>query len=102
MRPGAVLDLVREPENPHDENSVAVMAGGQRIGRINKQMAVRLSKRIREGDRLATVSLAGAGPGVASERDPVLPVSPRLLKHLRVADRAASADPAQKDAPRAP
>jgi hypothetical protein len=34
LKPGDVLDLVREPENEHDEKAVAVMLGGAHLGYV--------------------------------------------------------------------
>jgi hypothetical protein len=34
LEPGEPLTLVREPENPHDENAVLVWARGRRVGYV--------------------------------------------------------------------
>lgn len=41
--------LVREPNNPHDKNAIAVMASGKKLGHIDKRNAARLAPFIDAG-----------------------------------------------------
>lgn len=40
---GAVLDLVPDPDNPHDPNAVEVRLGGHMVGYVQKMEAKRVS-----------------------------------------------------------
>lgn len=56
--------LVREPDNPHDPNAVAVRPlEGETIGYVNKQTAAWLSKRMDAGERYSAVFLNGSPAG---------------------------------------
>lgn len=44
MSPGTAVTLVREPQNPHDKNAVAVYVGAQRVGYIPKKQNLVLAK----------------------------------------------------------
>lgn len=39
LRPGDAVEFVPEPENPHDTNAVAIHAGDQKIGYVNRLQA---------------------------------------------------------------
>lgn len=41
--PGTAVSLVREPENPHDPNAIAVKAGGETIGYVAAKDAADLA-----------------------------------------------------------
>ena len=60
---GASLDLVREPDNPHDPNAIAVRFGTLQLGFLRREIARRLAPNIDAGDRYsATVgSITGGG-----------------------------------------
>lgn len=44
LKPGAAITLVREPNNEHDKNAVAVWANGQRVGYIPKKQNLVLAQ----------------------------------------------------------
>ncbi|MGM7671909.1 HIRAN domain-containing protein [Microbacterium sp. A93] len=68
--------LVREPDNPHDPNAVAIHVNGQIIGHYNKGMASGLAKLVDAGEPLeATV--------IATDPAKVLAARPEVLAHLR-------------------
>lgn len=45
MPQGATVELVHEPDNPHDPNAVAIQYQGRTIGYYNRGMAKRLARR---------------------------------------------------------
>lgn len=53
--------LVREPDNPHDKNAVAVDCGGTIIGHYNKQMAVGLARAL-DGGATLDCYIVSVGP----------------------------------------
>ena len=42
-RPGAPLELRRDPANEHDANAIAVLAGGEQIGWVPRELAAELA-----------------------------------------------------------
>ncbi|HYJ69278.1 MAG TPA: HIRAN domain-containing protein [Nocardioidaceae bacterium] len=64
--PGANVRLVREPNNPHDPNAIAVYAEGgrDRAGYVSAVRAKRLAKLMDAGHDLVGVSVRGADAGV--------------------------------------
>lgn len=85
FRPETPVTLVREPDNEHDPNAVAVYARGadRRAGYVNKQNARRLAKIIDSGGDLAAIAIRGASPGQLGSPITVLVTAPDLLTHLR-------------------
>jgi hypothetical protein len=84
LRPGSAVDFVREYDNSHDSNAVAIHAGGAAIGYVNKQMAFRLAKALDSGLVLEAMTLAGEAAGKsAGSRVRVLAASPEVLRWLR-------------------
>lgn len=51
LRPGLVLELERQPENPYDANAVAVRYGRLQLGFIKKGIAARIAPNIDAGER---------------------------------------------------
>ncbi|MDQ2680509.1 MAG: DEAD/DEAH box helicase [Candidatus Eremiobacteraeota bacterium] len=51
LQPGNELTLVRQPENPHDANAIAVLFGSLHVGFIHRQMAKHLASKIDAGVR---------------------------------------------------
>jgi len=51
MRPGDVLELRRQPENPFDTNAIAVHFGSLQIGFLKKEIARRLAEKFDAGER---------------------------------------------------
>lgn len=82
--PGAPVRLVREPENPHDLNAVAVYdrTGQQRAAYVNKQMARRLAKLLDAGEPLQAVSIRGMAAGTRCDQIAVLAARPEVLARL--------------------
>ncbi len=60
---GESLELVREPDNAHDPNAIAVRYGPIQLGYLRKEIAKRLSPNIDGGERYAAVvgSITGGG-----------------------------------------
>jgi single-stranded-DNA-specific exonuclease len=60
---GASLELVREPENPHDPSAIAVRFGALQLGYLRREISRRLAPNVDAGDRYtATVgSITGGG-----------------------------------------
>lgn len=83
FKPGTRVLLVREPDNEHDPNAVAVRSvrGGHLAGYVNQQNAARIAKRLDAGEELEAVTLRGGGVG--NEETPwVLVATPAVMAHL--------------------
>jgi single-stranded-DNA-specific exonuclease len=63
LAPGDPLELVREPENPHDPNALAVHYGRLQLGYLRREIALRIAPNVDAGERYtATVaSVTGGG-----------------------------------------
>ncbi|WP_423462176.1 HIRAN domain-containing protein [Promicromonospora sp. MS192] len=83
-RLGKSVRLVREPDNEHDRNAVAVYAAGTatRGGYVNKMNAKRIAVRLDRGEELLAISVRGDGPGKEDLRPVILVASPRVIAHL--------------------
>jgi single-stranded-DNA-specific exonuclease len=90
LRTGALLELAREPENPHDANAIAVAYGNLRLGFINRSIAAHLAPLIDAGARYraCVASLTGgAGQGkhrgvnILVERDVAASVAENDRRH---------------------
>ncbi|HET6562214.1 MAG TPA: HIRAN domain-containing protein [Marmoricola sp.] len=62
---GTWIDLVREPENPHDTNAVAMCAPGSRVAfaYVQRGRAPAVARRMDAGEDMAAVSMRGPGDG---------------------------------------
>jgi hypothetical protein len=67
LAPGAALELVREPGNPHDANAIAVHAGGAHVGFVPRELAAEIAPALDAGERWSAVVLREQS---ASPRDP--------------------------------
>ena len=65
--PGAPLELRREPDNPHDANAIAVLAGGAQVGWVPREVAAELAGELDAGKPWSAVVLRELRP---SPRDP--------------------------------
>ena len=65
--PGAPLELRRDPENPHDANAIAVLAGGAQVGWVPREVAAELAGELDAGKPWSAVVLRELRP---SPRDP--------------------------------
>jgi len=65
LRKGRWVDLVREPENPHDRNAVVMCAPGSRapFAYVQKGRAAAVARRMDAGEDIAGVSMRGLGRG---------------------------------------
>jgi single-stranded-DNA-specific exonuclease len=63
LAPGDPLDLVREPENPHDPNALAVRYGRLHLGYLRREIAQRLAPVVDAGERyrVSVGSITGGG-----------------------------------------
>jgi single-stranded-DNA-specific exonuclease len=63
LEKGDALDLVREPENPHDPNAIAVRYGRLQLGYLRREIALQLAPNIDAGERYAATigSITGGG-----------------------------------------
>lgn len=59
LRAGASIELLREPQNPHDSNAIAMQAGGRRIGHVQRGRAGVVARRMDAGENWSGVSLHG-------------------------------------------
>jgi single-stranded-DNA-specific exonuclease len=66
MRPGALLELQRDPANAHDPNAVGVWYGGLQLGFIKADIARRIAPKIDDGARYAAEVLDVTGGGTRS------------------------------------
>lgn len=69
------VDLVREPDNEHDPNAIAIMQRGVRCGYWNKSMAKGLAKLLDSGAVIDAVAISADPPKVVA-------AEPRILKHI--------------------
>jgi hypothetical protein len=60
LRPGDRLRLVREPDNPHDLNAVAVYSGTMHIGYVPRGVNRDVADRIMSADSVFAIVTAGA------------------------------------------
>jgi hypothetical protein len=67
LAPGSPLALVREPDNPHDANAIAVHAGGAHVGFVPRELAAEIAPALDAGERWSAVVLREQS---ASPRDP--------------------------------
>lgn len=83
FQPGSDITLVREPENVHDKNAVAICAQGSAevAGYFNKGMAPGLAKVIDAKSPLKAVTLTGEPSGTFG-RIQVLAATPEIIDHL--------------------
>lgn len=81
---GAPVLLVREPENEHDKNAVAVYdATGQHLAAyMNKQRARQVAKLLDRGEPLVAISLRGTPAGMECPKISILVTAPDLIHHL--------------------
>jgi len=49
MRPGDRLDLVREPDNPHDANAIRVLWKGQLLGYLPRRENAAVARQLDRG-----------------------------------------------------
>lgn len=84
FRPGSEVRLVREPDNPHDPNAIAIYAAGARdlSGYVPRGYAKRLAKLIDGGADLVALSVRGSGRGSDSTTPHLLICERRLYEHL--------------------
>lgn len=77
LKPLGKLELVREPDNPHDKNAVAVCAPGTiaPLGYVNKALAGQLAKRLDAGEELAAVLLR-------KQPFSIVIATPEVMRHL--------------------
>jgi hypothetical protein len=67
VEPGRSLTLRRDPQNPHDPNAIAVIAGADQVGWVPRELAAELAPRIDAGEAWSAVVLREQR---ASPRDP--------------------------------
>ncbi|WP_372967250.1 HIRAN domain-containing protein [Microbacterium sp.] len=67
--------LVREPDNPHDPNAVAIHVGGEMLGHYNKGTARSLAKRLDAGEPLQAVV-------ISTDPAKVISAPSDILRHL--------------------
>jgi HIRAN domain len=65
--PGRPLELRRDPENEHDTNAIAVLAGGAQVGWVPRELAAEIAPQL---DRGAPWSAIVLREHRASPRDP--------------------------------
>jgi HIRAN domain len=65
--PGARLELRRDPDNPHDENAIAVHARGEQVGWVPRELAAELAPELDAGRSWSAAVLREQRP---SPRDP--------------------------------
>jgi hypothetical protein len=65
--PGRPLELRRDPANEHDPNAIAVLAGGEQVGWVPREIAAELAPALDAGEPWAAVVLREQR---ASPRDP--------------------------------
>jgi single-stranded-DNA-specific exonuclease len=64
--PGLVVELRRDPENPHDANAIGVFFGALHIGFLRKEIARRLAPKVDDGERYRAEIASVTGGGTRS------------------------------------
>jgi HIRAN domain-containing protein len=84
FRPGQLVRLVREPDNPYDTNAVAVYdrRGNYLAAYVNRRTARRISELLDSGQSVEAISLAGTGPGWPCSQISILTTYPNLMNRL--------------------
>jgi hypothetical protein len=86
--PGQSVELRRDPENPHDPNAIAVLAGDEQLGWVPRELAAELAPSLDAGQPWAAVVLREQR---RSPRDPrhgvTLLLAAAAAISLRVTDR---------------
>jgi len=73
MWPGRPVTLVREPDNPHDKNAIAILNDrGEQVGHWNKGMAPGLAKLLDAGADIQAVALDRDPPKVIAAEASVM------------------------------
>jgi hypothetical protein len=82
--PGEQVHLVREPDNPHDPNAIAVYdpTGTHLAAYVNKQKARMLTKLLDAGAPIEAISVRGTRADIACDQVAILAASPEVLQHL--------------------
>lgn len=82
--PGARVRLFREPDNPHDQNAVAVYdaTGRHMAAYVNKQKARALARLLDGGTIIEAVSLRGTAAGKPCEQVAIAAAEPPVLARL--------------------
>jgi single-stranded-DNA-specific exonuclease len=88
LRVGAPLELVRQPDNPHDSNAIAVRYGTLHLGYLKRGIAAHLAAEIDAGAhyraRVASITGGGLrhyGVNIFVERDVVATIAQRERGH---------------------
>jgi hypothetical protein len=55
--PGSPLELRRDPDNAHDPNAIMVLAAGEQVGWVPRELAAELAPRLDAGEPWAAVVL---------------------------------------------
>ena len=85
LRPGSSVDLVREPQNPHDPNAIKLCEPGSTTpwAYVMRGKAKRLAKLLDGGTELVAVTMHGPGPGIGRSANPhVLVTTPALWEQI--------------------
>lgn len=84
FRPGTEVRLVREPENEHDANAIAIYAAGARelSGYVPRGYAKRLAKLLDDRKDIVALSVRGSGTGSDATTPHLLVCERRLYEHL--------------------
>ena len=75
---GTPVDLIREPNNPADENAVKVQANGVDVGYVSRGIAKNLAKRMDAGEDVRGVVAFAAGKGATAKASIVFGKQPDL------------------------
>jgi hypothetical protein len=65
--PGSPLELRRDPDNPYDANAIAVLAGGEQVGWVPRELAEEIAPALDRGEPYSAIVLREQR---ASPRDP--------------------------------
>jgi hypothetical protein len=79
--PGRPLELRRDPANEHDPNAIMVLAGGEQVGWVPREIAAALAPEIDAGRPWSAVALREQRP---SPRDPRSGLTMLLAPEFRV------------------
>lgn len=100
LRDGVAVDLVREPQNPHDPSAIAVRYGALQLGFLRREIAARLAPIIDGGERYVArvASITGGGERHTGVNLDVRRERAAAVEGSRAARGAPGYDPTAADA----
>jgi hypothetical protein len=82
--PGTPVRLVREPDNPHDRNAIAVydITGAHQAAYVDRLRARLMAPTLDSGGELDALAVRGTAAGQACHQVGIVAATPPVLRHL--------------------